>query len=124
MDVYGTDYPTPDGTCMRDYIHVSDLADEHLKALQRMRAGGGSIASNCGYGKALVFEVLKQVKAVSGQDFPVRFAGRREGDAVLIVANPSIAMTELKWRRQHTDLDFIVRTAVDCEEHLGKRNQI
>ncbi|WP_421578614.1 UDP-glucose 4-epimerase GalE [Shinella sp. M31] len=125
MDVYGTDYPTPDGTCIRDYIHVSDLANAHLKALQRMRAGGGSIVANCGYGKGFsVLEVLKQVKAVSGQDFPVRFAGRRPGDAVLIVANPSIAMKELNWQPQHDDLDFIVRTALDWEEHLGKRNQI
>jgi len=125
MDVYGTDYPTPDGTCVRDYIHVTDLADAHLKALQRMRAGGGSIVANCGYGRGFsVLEVLEQVKAVSGADFPVRFAARRPGDAVLIVANPSVAMRELDWKPQHDDLAFIVRTALDWEEHLGKRNQI
>ena len=124
MDVYGTDYPTPDGTCVRDYIHVSDLANAHLKALQRMRAGGGSIVANCGYGRGFsVLEVLEQVKAVSGVDFPVRFAGRRPGDAVLIVANPSVAMKELGWTPEHDNLSFIVRTALDWEEHLGKRNQ-
>lgn len=124
MDVYGTDYPTPDGTCIRDYIHVSDLANAHLKALQRMRAGGGSIVANCGYGRGFsVLEVLEQVKAVSGQDFPVRFAERRPGDAVLIVANPAVAMKELDWTPQHDDLAFIVRTALDWEDHLGKRNQ-
>ena len=124
MDVYGTDYPTPDGTCIRDYIHVSDLANAHLKALQRMRAGGGSIVANCGYGRGFsVLEVLEQVKAVSGVEFPVRFAGRRPGDAVLIVANPSVAMKELGWTPEHDNLSFIVRTALDWEEHLGKRNQ-
>ena len=124
MDVYGTDYPTPDGTCVRDYIHVSDLANAHLKALQRMRAGGGSIVANCGYGRGFsVLEVLEQVKAVSGADFPVRLAGRRAGDAVLIVANPSVAMKELGWTPEHDDLSFIVRTALDWEDHLGKRNQ-
>ena len=124
MDVYGTDYPTRDGTCVRDYIHVSDLANAHLKALQRMRAGGGSIVANCGYGRGFsVFEVLDQVKTVSGVDFPVRMAGRRPGDAVSIVANPSVAMRELDWKPQHDDLAFIVRTALDWEDHLGKRNQ-
>jgi UDP-glucose 4-epimerase len=125
MDVFGTDYPTPDGTCVRDYIHVSDLANAHLKALQRMRAGGGSIVANCGYGRGFsVLEVLEQVKTVSGRDFPVRFAPRRPGDAVLIVANPSVAMRELGWTPEHDNLGFIVRTALDWEEHLGKRNQI
>ncbi|WP_439631459.1 UDP-glucose 4-epimerase GalE [Shinella sp.] len=125
MDVYGTDYPTPDGTCVRDYIHVTDLANAHLKALQRMRAGGGSIVANCGYGRGFsVLEVLEQVKAVSGVEFPVRFAARRPGDAVLIVANPSVAMQELDWKPEHDNLAFIVRTALDWEDHLGKRNQL
>lgn len=124
LSIFGNDYPTPDGTCIRDYIHVSDLANAHLKALQRMRAGGGSIVANCGYGRGFsVLEVLEQVKAVSGREFPVHFAGRRPGDAVLIVANPSVAMQELGWTPQHDDLAFIVRTALDWEDHLGKRNQ-
>jgi len=67
--------------------------------------------------------VLKEVKAVSGADFPVRFAARRPGDAVLIVANPAVAMRELDWTPKHDDLAFIVRTALDWEDHLGKRNQ-
>ncbi|MFC3074808.1 UDP-glucose 4-epimerase GalE [Shinella pollutisoli] len=125
MDVYGTDYPTPDGTCVRDYIHVTDLADAHLKALQRMRAGGGSIVANCGYGRGFsVLEVLDQVKAVSGRDFPVNIAGRRPGDAVSIVANPAVAMREFGWTPKHDDLAFIVRTALDWEDHLGKRNML
>lgn len=125
MDVYGTDYATPDGTCVRDYIHVSDLANAHLKALERMRAGGGSIVANCGYGRGFsVFEVLNRVKEVSGVDFPVRVAGRRPGDAVSIVANPAVAMKELNWQPQYDDLAFIVRTALDWEEHLARRNQM
>ncbi len=123
MDVFGTDYETPDGTCVRDYIHVTDLAAAHLKALQRMRAGGGPIIANCGYGRGFsVLEVLDQVKAVSGQNFPVRIAGRRPGDAVSIVADPTVARRELGWTPQHDDLAFIVRTALDWEDHLGKRN--
>ncbi|QRM54146.1 UDP-glucose 4-epimerase GalE [Sinorhizobium sp. BG8] len=125
MDVFGTDYPTPDGTCVRDYIHVSDLADAHLKALQRMRAGGTSLVANCGYGRGFsVLEVLDRVKAVSGVDFPVRISGRRPGDAVSIVANPAVAMREFGWTPKHDDLSFIVRTALDWEDHLAKRNQI
>ena len=125
MDVYGTDYPTHDGTCVRDYIHVTDLADAHRKALQRMRAGGSSIVANCGYGRGFsVLDVLSRVKEVSGVDFPVRIAGRRAGDAVSIVANPALAMRELDWAPRHDDLAFIVRTALDWEEHLGRRNQV
>ena len=123
IDVFGTDYPTHDGTCVRDYIHVSDLANAHLKALQRMRAGGGSMVANCGYGRGFsVLEVLETVKKVHGKDFDIRLAGRRPGDAVMIVANPSLAKQELNWVPQHDDLEFIVRTALDWEAHLGKRN--
>ncbi|MCP8896262.1 UDP-glucose 4-epimerase GalE [Shinella daejeonensis] len=123
MVVFGTDYDTRDGTCIRDYIHVSDLAAAHLNALQRMRAGEGSIVANCGYGRGFsVLEVLDQVKAVSGRDFAVRIAGRRPGDAVSIVADPSVARSALGWTPKHDDLAFIVRTALDWEDHLGKRN--
>ncbi len=125
MNVYGTDYATPDGTCVRDYIHVSDLVDAHLKALERMRAGGGSMVANCGYGRGFsVLEVLDCVKRVSGRDFPVEQGPRRPGDAALIVANPATAMRELGWTPRHDDLDFIVRTALDWEDHLGKRNAL
>lgn len=123
IDVFGTDYPTPDGTCVRDYIHVSDLANAHLKALERMRAGGGSMIANCGYGKGFsVLEVLDTVKKVHGKEFDIRLAGRRPGDAVMIVANPSLARQELNWVPQHEDLEFIVKTALDWEAHLAKRN--
>ncbi|MGV3549844.1 UDP-glucose 4-epimerase GalE [Rhizobium sp.] len=123
IDVFGTDYPTEDGTCVRDYIHVSDLANAHLKALERMRAGGGSLVANCGYGKGFsVLDVLETVKKVHGKPFDVRYAGRRPGDAVMIVANPSVAKRELKWEPQYDNLEFIVETALAWEDHLGKRN--
>jgi UDP-glucose 4-epimerase len=123
IDVFGTDYPTPDGTCIRDYIHVSDLANAHLKALERMRAGGGSLVANCGYGRGFsVLEVLETVKKVHGKAFDVRYTARRPGDAVMIVANPSVAKQELNWKPQYDSLEFIVETALRWEEHLGRRN--
>ncbi|UVC07299.1 UDP-glucose 4-epimerase GalE [Rhizobium sp. TH2] len=123
IDVFGTDYPTPDGTCIRDYIHVSDLANAHLKALERMRAGGGSLVANCGYGTGFsVLEVLETVKKVHGKAFDVRLASRRPGDAVMIVANPSVAKRELNWQPQYDNLEFIIKTALAWEDHLGKRN--
>ncbi|TCM57789.1 UDP-galactose 4-epimerase [Rhizobium sp. PP-F2F-G48] len=123
MNVFGTDYPTPDGTCVRDYIHVWDLVQAHLKALQRMRAGGGSLVANCGYGHGFsVLEVLDTVKRVHGSDFSVEFAGRRAGDPAMIVANPALAMQELGWTPQYDDLDVIVRDALNWEDRLSRRN--
>ncbi|MGE7371066.1 UDP-glucose 4-epimerase GalE [Neorhizobium sp. NPDC001467] len=123
LQIYGTDYPTPDGTCIRDYIHVSDLADAHLKALQRLRAGGSSLTANCGYGRGFsVLDVVDCVARLSGRDLPVETVARRPGDATFVVADASIARHELGWQPVHDDLDFIVRSALDWEEHLGKRN--
>src|SRR5207302_2527065 len=87
MQVFGTDYPTPDGTCIRDYIHVSDLVRAHSDALAYLRAGGDSATLNCGYGRGFsVLEVIEAVKRVSGVDLKVEFAGRRAGDPARIVA--------------------------------------
>ncbi|MHB2265364.1 UDP-glucose 4-epimerase GalE [Aliihoeflea sp. PC F10.4] len=123
MDVYGTDYPTPDGTCIRDYIHVSDLADAHAAALARLRAGGGSITANCGYGKGYsVLEVIDAMKRVTGEEFEVRTSGRRAGDAVSIVADPALAKSEFGWQPRFDDLDTIVSHAVRWEEHLRVAN--
>ncbi|TCQ28841.1 UDP-glucose 4-epimerase GalE [Rhizobium sp. PP-CC-3G-465] len=123
MSVFGTDYPTPDGTCVRDYIHVWDLVQAHLKALQRMRAGGGSLVANCGYGHGFsVLEVLDTVKRVNGSDLTVDFAPRRAGDPAMIVANPALAMKELGWVPEYDDLDVIVRHALDWEDRLSRRN--
>lgn len=123
MSVFGTDYPTPDGTCVRDYIHVWDLVQAHLKALQRMRAGGGSLVANCGYGHGFsVLEVLDTVKRVNGSDLAVEFAARRAGDPAMIVANPALAMKELGWVPEYDDLDVIVRHALEWEDRLSRRN--
>ncbi len=125
MQVFGTDYDTPDGTCVRDYIHVSDLAEAHYLALQRLRAGGASLVANCGYGKGYsVLDVIDSMKRVSGKDFAVDTSGRRPGDAVTVVANAARARRELGWSPKHDDLDFIVKTALEWEDLLTRRNQI
>lgn len=125
MQVFGTDYDTPDGTCVRDYIHVSDLAEAHYLALQRLRAGGASMIANCGYGKGYsVLQVIDSMKRISGKDFAVETIGRRLGDAVTVVANAARARRELGWSPKHDDLDFIVRTALEWEDLLTRRNQI
>lgn len=125
MEVFGTDYPTPDGTCIRDYIHVSDLADAHYLALKRLRAGGDSIVANCGYGRGYsVLEVIDAVKKVVGHDFDVRVSGRRAGDAVSIVANSDRAQREFGWTPALDDLETIVSHALAWEEALAKRNSL
>ena len=124
MTVYGTDYPTPDGTCIRDYIHVSDLATAHSEALKHLRVGGKSLVANCGYGRGYsVLEVIDTVKRVSGRDFKVITGGRRPGDPSAIVADPALIMSEFGWKPRHDDLDEIVRSALAWETALGRRNQ-
>lgn len=123
LEVYGTDYPTPDGTCIRDYIHVSDLAAAHHLALKRLRAGGDSLVANCGYGRGYsVREVIDAVRRVCGVDFEVRYAARRPGDAVAIVANSDRARAEFGWTPALDDLDKIVGHALAWEEVLRGRN--
>ncbi|MBO6725870.1 MAG: UDP-glucose 4-epimerase GalE [Rhizobiaceae bacterium] len=123
MEVFGTDYPTPDGTCIRDYIHVSDLADAHYLALQRLRAGGESIVANCGYGRGYsVLEVVDAVKQVVGRDLDMRMSDRRPGDAVSIVANSDRARKVLGWTPALDDLETIVSHALAWEERLRVRN--
>jgi UDP-glucose 4-epimerase len=125
MQLFGTDYETPDGTCVRDYIHVSDLAEAHYLALQRLRNGGDSLIANCGYGKGYsVRQVIDAVKRMSGQDFKVETTARRPGDAASVVANSSRAKAEFGWAPKHDDLDFIVKTAIEWEDGLTRRNQV
>jgi UDP-glucose 4-epimerase len=123
MDIYGTDYPTPDGTCIRDYIHVSDLARAHSAALAHLRRGGDSKTFNCGYGKgSSVLEVIDAVRRISGRDFPVEIGGRRPGDPAELVANVDRIRGTLDWRPQFQDLDTIVSHAFAWERRLpGKR---
>ncbi|WP_439922655.1 UDP-glucose 4-epimerase GalE [Nitrobacter sp. JJSN] len=118
LDIYGTDYPTPDGTCVRDYIHVTDLVGAHLSALEYLR-GGASATLNCGYGKGYsVREVIEAVKRVSAVDFPVRLAGRRAGDPAAIVADTTRLRRELNWTPAYDDLDTIVTHALAWERRL------
>lgn len=123
IDVFGTDYPTPDGTCLRDYIHVSDLARAHSAALAHLRRGGASSTFNCGYGRgASVFDVIDAVRRASGHEFPVEISGRRAGDPAALVANVDRIRATLDWRPQFQDLDTIVAHALAWERRLpGKR---
>jgi len=123
MEIYGTDYPTPDGTCIRDYIHVADLVEAHYLALAKLREGGGSIIANCGYGRGYsVREVVDTVKKVIGRDFEVRLRGRRPGDAVTVVANADRARSDFDWTPRFDDLETIVSHAVEWEKRLALRN--
>jgi UDP-glucose 4-epimerase len=122
VDVFGTDYPTPDGTCVRDYIHVSDLVRAHCDALAYLRGGGVSATLNCGYGRGFsVLEVIETVKRVSGVDFEVAFAGRRAGDPAQIVAASDRARSLLKWQPHFDDLRTIVGHALAWERKLLTR---
>jgi UDP-glucose 4-epimerase len=123
MDIFGTDYPTPDGTCVRDYIHVNDLAAAHLDALRYLRAGGASITANCGYGRGYsVREVIDTVKHVSGSDFHVDTSPRRPGDPAQIVASSDRARAAFGWQPQYDDLALIVNHALAWERKLMLRN--
>src|SRR3954464_8774487 len=124
MDVFGTDYPTPDGTCLRDYIHVNDLAAAHLDALRYLRAGGDSVTANCGYGRGFsVREVIDTVKQISGVDFRVDLSPPRAGDPPQIVASSDRARAVLGWKPQRDDLSMIVRHALGWERKLMLRNR-
>lgn len=118
IDIFGTDYPTPDGTAIRDYIHVQDLATAHLCALERLRAGDASIAINLGTGRGhSVREVIVAAERVSGRKVPTRAAPRRSGDPPVLVAELSLAAEKLGWRAQHSDLDTIIGTALAWHAH-------
>ena len=123
LEVYGTDYPTPDGTCLRDYIHVSDLISAHVDALSHLRRGGESGIFNCGYGKGYsVREVIEAVERVNGARLPVTYGPRRAGDPAAIVAGASRVREVLGWQPKHENLDFIVETALNWERKLAQRN--
>jgi UDP-glucose 4-epimerase len=120
MEVFGTDYPTPDGTCVRDYIHVSDLVRAHASALAHLRRGGPNLTLNCGYGRGYsVLQVIDAVKRAAERDFPVRFSPRRAGDPATIVAAAQRARQILNWRPAYDDLDVIVGHALAWEDRLA-----
>ncbi len=122
LEVFGVDYPTPDGSCIRDYIHVSDLARAHSDALRYLRFGSPSLTLNCGYGHGFsVLEVVETVKRASGVDFRVEIAPRRPGDPAQIVANSQSARTTLGWQPRYDDLPTIVAHALAWERELMAR---
>nr|ADI22426.1 UDP-glucose 4-epimerase [uncultured Rhodospirillales bacterium HF0500_02H05] len=122
MAIYGEDYETPDGTCIRDYIHVSDLAKAHVLALEYLENGGESDVMNCGYGRGFsVKEVIGAVKRVSGVDFAVDRAERRPGDPAALIAAADRVREKLGWTPEYDDLEAIVRHALDWEESLKAR---
>jgi UDP-glucose 4-epimerase len=122
MRIHGTDYPTPDGTCIRDYIHVDDLARAHLAALDYLEQGGASTRLNCGYGHgSSVRQVLDTVRRVTGVDFAIETGPRRAGDPAVLVAGNAKIRRVLGWQPRHDDLEFIVRTAWAWEQVLQAR---
>jgi UDP-glucose 4-epimerase len=123
LDINGSDYPTTDGTCIRDYIHVSDLVRAHSDALRYLHAGGASVTLNCGYGQGFsVREVIEMVKRVSGVDFKVEIAPRRPGDPARIVAASDRARAMLGWTPRYDDLATIITHALVWEQKLRRHD--
>jgi len=117
IEVFGTDYPTRDGSCIRDFIHVSDLAQAHRAALAYLRGGGNSTTLNCGYGRGYsVLETIEAVRRVCGHNFAVQYAPRRAGDIVTMVANTGRIRNVLDWTPQYDDLQTIAQHALAWEE--------
>jgi UDP-glucose-4-epimerase GalE len=124
VEVYGTDYPTPDGTAIRDYIHVVDLADAHLRALEYLADEGESTELNLGTGKGhSVREVVAGVGKVCGGRVPAKDAPRRAGDPAVLVADPSKARQVLGWQPQHSDLDTIIQSAWTWHSSKGRKTE-
>ena len=124
MDIFGTDYETPDGTCVRDYIHVTDLIEAHALLLKHLRDGGDNTTLNCAYGQGFsVRQVIETVKAVSGVDFRVDEGPRRAGDPASITATGEKIRKVLGWVPAHDSLDEMVSTALEWERYLITRNR-
>ena len=122
VSIFGTDYPTPDGTGVRDYIHVEDLADAHLQALAYLRNGGNSTTLNCGYGHGYsVREVLDTVQRVHGKPLTIQEMPRRAGDPPTLVARADRVRNTLGWQPRYDDLTVIVETSLAWEKKLGGR---
>lgn len=120
LDIFGVDYATPDGTGVRDYIHVVDLVSAHLLALQALRNGAGSTCYNCGYGRGFsVRQVVAELEAITGRVLPVHIMPRRAGDIAKIVSNPGKLKRELNWHPAHDDLREILSSTLAWERRLG-----
>jgi UDP-glucose 4-epimerase len=124
IDVFGTDYPTPDGSCVRDFIHVSDLAQAHRAALSYLRGGGSSVTLNCGYGRGYsVLETIEAVRRVSGRNFAVQYAARRPGDIMTMVADTTRIHALLDWTPRYDNIDTIATHALAWEWKLSRERQ-
>lgn len=125
IEVFGTDYPTHDGTCIRDFIHVSDLVTAHRLALLHLRAGGGNLVANCGYGHGYsVLDLIEAVQRASGRSIEVHLGPRREGDMPCVIADPTLLKSTLKWVPRYDSIDTIAETSIAWEKALSKRNAI
>jgi UDP-glucose 4-epimerase len=123
IDVFGTDYPTPDGSCIRDFIHVSDLAQAHRAALTYLRTGGHSTTLNCGYGRGYsVLETIEAVRQVCGRHFAVHYSKRRPGDIMTMIADTGRIRSVLDWTPQYDDLATIAAHALAWEEKLAQHH--
>jgi UDP-glucose 4-epimerase len=121
LSIYGNDYPTADGTCVRDYIHVTDLARAHVDALAYLEAGGSSFTANCGYGRGYsVLDIIHATERVIGRRLPTIRAARRSGDAPQLVADPSYLRSLLNWYPRYADLSTIVGSAIRWEKRMQK----
>lgn len=119
LEIFGTDYPTPDGTCIRDYIHVDDLADVHVLALEHLNSGHESQLFNVGYGHGFsVREVAIAMQKVSGNQFAVKEVARRDGDPIGFVADPKKAKQTLRWQPKHDNLELICKSTFEWERSL------
>jgi len=119
VDVFGIDYPTPDGSCIRDFIHVTDLAQAHLSALSYLDQGGAPVTLNCGYGRGYsVLETIEAVRRVSGRNFAVQMSPRRPGDIMTMIADATRIGQTLDWAPRHDDLETIATHALAWEEKL------
>jgi UDP-glucose 4-epimerase len=124
VDVFGSDYPTPDGSCIRDFIHVSDLVEAHRAALSYLRVGGTSVTLNCGYGRGYsVIETIEAVRRVSGRQFAVQYGPRRPGDIMTMVADTTRIRATLDWAPQYNNLDTIAAHALAWEEKLSRERR-
>ena len=120
LDIFGTDYPTPDGTGVRDYIHVTDLAEAHLLALDALKGGAVSNTYNIGYGRGLsVRQVIAGVEQVVGRALAVKESPRRAGDPPTLISDPARVMADLGWKPRHAALDGIIRSALDWERRVN-----
>ena len=116
FQIFGDDYDTPDGTCVRDFIHVSDLAGAHVSALKHLEEGGDSLILNCGYGRGYsVREVLDALQRISGRPLEISVAPRRPGDVAALVADASRLRHMLEWHPEHDSIEIILKTALDWE---------